>query len=65
MFPWAHLPLRLRAEQNGRLRALKARLADAATLEHAARAAQVRRVVDVEAVEWATEAAGLRARVHA
>ena len=64
-FPWAHLPLRLRAEQNGRLRTLKARLEDAATLGHGARAAWVRRLLDVEAVECATEAVSLRARVHA
>ena len=63
-FPWAQLPQRLRAEEDGRLRALKARLADGAGLEHAARAAWVRRLVDVEAVRWATEAEGLRARVH-
>lgn len=63
-FPWARLPPRLRAEQDGRLRRLKARLADATTLGHAARAAWVRRLVDVEAVEWATEAAGVRTRVH-
>ena len=49
-FPWAQLPQRLRAEEDGRLRALKARLADGAGLEHAARAAWVRRLVDVEAV---------------
>ena len=65
VFPWAHLPLRLRVEQDGRLRALKARLVDAATLEHAARAAWVRRLVSVEARGWTTEAASLRARVHA
>ena len=65
VFPWAHLPLRLRVEQDGRLRALKARLDDATTLEHAARAAWVRRLVSVEAGGWTTEAAGLRARVHA
>ena len=65
VFPWAHLPLRLRVEQDGRLRTLKARLADAATLEHAVRAAWVRRLVSVEAGGWTTEAAGLRARVHA
>lgn len=65
VFPWAHLPLRLRVDQDGRLRALKARLADATTLEHAARAAWVRRLVSVEAGGWTSEAADLRARVHA
>ena len=63
-FPWAQLPQRLRAEEDGRLRALKARLSDSAGLGYAARAAWVRRLVDVEAVRWATEAEGLRARVH-
>ena len=63
-FPWARLPSRLRAEQDGRLRALKARLDDAATLGHGARTAWVRRLLDVEAVECATEAGRLRARVH-
>ena len=65
VFPWAHLPMRLRVEQDGRLRTLKARLADAATLEHAARAAWVRHLVSVEARGWTSEAAGLRARVYA
>ena len=63
-FPWTRLPPRLRAEQDGRLRTLKARLADAATLGHVARATWMRQLVDVEAVGWATEAARLRARVH-
>ena len=64
VFPWAHLPLRLRTKQHKQLNTLKMRLTDTAMLEHTERAAWVRQLVEVEAVEWATEAAALRIRVH-
>ena len=64
VFPWAHLPLRLRTEQNKRLHTLKTRLAETAMLEHMERTMWVRQLVEVEATTWADEAAKLRTRVH-